>query len=198
MHSCSGTAVTTRSSTRAAEGPAPAGGERDKTTSIPRSRDLGETGPEQHLHGDAGDDTSNGGSGAETLDPGTGNDKIDGGGGADDYIGLNSGSVVHITSMNTDGAGILDFTGRPEVITFYLKGGKIMAGWGAQSGTRRGRFTGVQTYDAHDRRRPHRLGRNGQGRQRRRHVFKSIRQGRQRTFTRSSTARAAATRTTSE
>ena len=94
----------------------------------------GSTGPSV-LKGDAGNDSLNGGTGAETLDGGSGNDTINGGGGADDYIGLNATGVVHITSSNTDGAGILDMTGRPESITFTLKDNKIMAGWGLQLNT---------------------------------------------------------------
>jgi len=87
------------------------------------------------LQGGNGNDAINGGAGAETLDGGPGDDNLNGGGGADSYIGQHAASVVHITSTDTTGSGILDLSGRTENITVVAADGKLMAGWGAQGPT---------------------------------------------------------------
>src|SRR4029077_3825059 len=77
------------------------------------------------LHGDGGDDTIMGSPGAETIDGGQGDDTINGGGGVDHVLGVNSASVVHITNTTTDGALVLDMSGRQETLTFWLPRGQI-------------------------------------------------------------------------
>src|SRR5262249_19165064 len=65
------------------------------------------------------------------IDPGPGDDVIDGGGGPDTYLGVAVASVVHINTADCNGCGTLDMAGRTESITFTLKNGTIVAGWGA-------------------------------------------------------------------
>ena len=91
------------------------------------------------LRGGADNDSLHGGTGAETLDGGRGDDTIDGGGGADQYLGVNAGSIVTITTTGP-GTGTLDLSGRTEALHITLKDGKILVGWGALNGS--GAFIG--------------------------------------------------------
>ncbi|MEX2149864.1 MAG: LEPR-XLL domain-containing protein [Steroidobacteraceae bacterium] len=86
------------------------------------------------LLGGAGDDTLNGNGGGDTLDGGTGSDTMTGGGGDDFYVLESAGSLDTITGGG-EGLDLLDFTGKAENISFYLRAGKALAGWGARTGT---------------------------------------------------------------
>ena len=86
------------------------------------------------LLGGAGNDTLNGNDGGDTLDGGTGSDTMTGGGDDDFYVLESAGSIDTITG-GADGLDLLDFTGKSENISFYLRDGKALAGWGAQLNT---------------------------------------------------------------
>ncbi|MFN2611440.1 MAG: hypothetical protein ABR507_11310 [Actinomycetota bacterium] len=86
------------------------------------------------LKGGAGADKVIGGAGNETIDPGSGDDSIDGGAGINKYLGINSGSIVHISTAGP-GTETLDMSGRTETLHIYLKDGMILVGWGDLSGS---------------------------------------------------------------
>ncbi|HET7129920.1 MAG TPA: hypothetical protein VFJ93_12675, partial [Gaiellaceae bacterium] len=85
------------------------------------------------LRGGSGADSIHGGTGAETIDSGRDDDTIDSGGGADQILGVNAGSVVHVTTSGP-GTATLDLSGRTEALHITLKDDKILVGWGALSG----------------------------------------------------------------
>src|SRR5262249_21720708 len=74
------------------------------------------------------------GAGADTIDGGPGDDVINAGpgDGGDRYVGATSGSLVTVSGPT----GTLDFSGRPENLTFIVKrnaaAGKaqVLVGWG--------------------------------------------------------------------
>jgi hypothetical protein len=108
----------------------------------------------QTLDGAAGDDTIDaqhaatvfmkGGTGADHLIGGTGTNKFIGGSGNDvlragtgpnDFMLIGSGSDVEIDNAPGSIPGAFDFTGFADNVTFWLENGKVLAGWGAQSGS---------------------------------------------------------------
>ncbi|OLD92029.1 MAG: hypothetical protein AUG84_02425, partial [Chloroflexi bacterium 13_1_20CM_4_66_7] len=93
----------------------------------PSTTDINETAA--GLIGGPGNDTITGGTGNDIIDGGTGDDAINGGGGSDTYLGLTAASFNTITGPTPT----LDFTGRPENLSFILKNGKLLVGWGDQS-----------------------------------------------------------------
>lgn len=86
------------------------------------------------LLGGPGDDDLFGDGGGDALDGGPGSDDLDGGGGDDFYVLESAGSLDTITGGGT-GLDILDFTGKSENISFFLRAGQALAGWGARTGT---------------------------------------------------------------
>ncbi|MGH9258766.1 MAG: FlgD immunoglobulin-like domain containing protein, partial [Acidimicrobiales bacterium] len=91
-----------------------------------------------HDHNDrltagAGNDTLFGGGGSDFLDGGPGNDQMDGGDGDDFYVLESAGSLDFI-SGGGDGLDILDFRDKTENVSFFLRAGQALAGWGARTG----------------------------------------------------------------
>jgi len=92
----------------------------------------GENGADQ-LFGETGNDILEGGLGADLLDSGPGDDNLNGGGGDDFYVLKTAGSIVFIDGGG-DGLDILDFRDKSENVSFFLRGGQALAGWGARTG----------------------------------------------------------------